>query len=211
MTSIKTARTSIDSKLDKWEAQATALQSQFELSKEQVTQRVDDQKHRLQKIASNVKENINANSRLPEEIKGKIKSSFEHLQVQLSLGKIDSREAYQEWKDKVKTSIAKFEDNIELTTSEAEAEGDKLVSAFVKEADILEAEIEAQHMKFNDGKARGKAGYEEYKQDVQEKIAAYKSKLDEQRKLTKNKLGSIEGELSTGMTKVKKAFNDLFS
>ena len=215
MSTIKEIRGAIDTKLDKWEAQATALQAQLELGKEEVIERVDEQKRRFEQIAQHVRDKIDEASGLADEIKAKIKTSFEHLQVQLALGAADTRDAYQDWKQKIESSIAAFEADLDVVIAKEDAalqaDLDALMDAYVREADALEAEIDAMQVQFDEDKARAKADFEEYKKDVQSKIDAYKNELDDKRKTASDKLDTFETELSAGATKIKDAFNNLFS
>jgi len=215
MSTVKEIREAIDAKLDKWEAQATAFQAQFELNKAELIERVEEQKHQLEKIAQRVRDKIDEASGLAEETKAKIRASFEHLQVQLALGVADTRDAYQDWKQKLQSSIAAFEADLDVAIAEEDAalqaEFDALMEAYVKEADALEAEIVAMEAQFNEDKARAKADFEKYKQDVQSKINTYKSELEEKRKVASGKLETLETELSAGATQIKNAFSKLFS
>ena len=215
MSTIKETREAIDAKLDKWEAQATALQAQLELNKADVIERVDEQKRRLEQVAQHVRDKIDEAGGLAEETKTKVRASFEHLQVQLALGAADTRDAYQVWKQKVQSSITVFEADLDVAIAEEDAalmaDLDALMDAYVREADALEAEIDAMQAKFDEDKARAKADYEKYKKDVQSKIDTYKGELDEKRKTASGKLDTFETELSAGATKMKDAFNNLFS
>lgn len=215
MSTIKEIRGAIDAKLDKWEAQATALQAQLELNKEEVIERVEEQKRRFEQVAQHVRDKIDEASGLAEETKTKVRASFEHLQVQLALGAADTRDAYQEWKQKTQSSIAAFEAELDVAIAKEDAtlqaDLDALMDAYVRESDALEAEIDAMQAQFDEDKARAKADFEKYKQDVQSKIDAYKGELDEKRKTASGKLDTFETELSAGATKIKDAFNNLFS
>lgn len=215
MSTIKEIRGAIDTKLDKWEAQATALQAQLELDKEEVIERVDEQKRRFEQIAQHIRDKIDEASGLAEDVKAKIRTSFEHLQVQLALGAADTRDTYQEWKQKIMSSIAAFEAELDVAIAEEDealkSDLDALMDAYVREADALEAEIDAMQAQFDEDKARAKADFEEYKKEVQSKIDAYKGELDEKRKTASGKLDTFETELSAGATKIKDAFNNLFS
>lgn len=215
MSTVKEIREAVDAKLDKWEAQATALEAQLELNKVDVLNRVEEQKRKLEQIAQQVKDKIDAADGCAEETKIKIRASFEHLQVQLALGAADTRDAYQDWKQKIQSSIAAFEADLEIVATEKDAalqaELDALMADYVKEADVLEAEIDAMQAQFDEDKARAKADFEKYKQDVQSKIDAFKGELDEKRKAASDKLGTFESELTAGATQIKDAVTKLFS
>ena len=215
MSTIKEIRQAVDVKLDKWEAEATALQAQLELNKVEILERVEQQKRKLEQIAQSVSDKIDSASGCTEEAKTKIKASFQHLQVQLTLGAADTRDAYQDWKQKVQSSIAAFEADLELAETEEDAalqaELDALMEDYVKEADALEAEIDAMQAKFDEDKARAKDDFEKHKQEVQSRIDNYKAELEEKRKAAADKLETFESELSTGATQIKDAVSKLFS
>lgn len=215
MSTVKEIREAVDAKLDKWEAQATALEAQLELNKADVLKRVEEQKGKLGQIAQSVRDKIDDAGGCAEETKAKIRTSFDHLQVQLALGVADTRDAYQDWKQKLQSSIAKFEADLDLAAKEDDAalkaELDALMADYVKEADALEAEIDAMESKFDEDKAHAKADFEKYKQDLQSKIDAYKAEVDEKRKTAADKLGTFETELTAGATKIKDAVSKLFS
>ena len=215
MSTIKELRGEADAKLDKWEAQATALQAQLELNKAEVMERVEEQKRKLEQIAQSVRDKIDTASDCAEETKTKIGASFEHLQVQLALGVADTRDSYQEWKQKVESSVAAFEADVEIAIAEEDAgfqaDLDILKADFVREADALEAEIDAMQAQFSEEKARAKADFEQYKQDVLSKIDTYKGELEIKRKEAAGKLGTFESELTAGATQIKDAVGKLFS
>jgi ABC-type phosphate transport system auxiliary subunit len=127
----------------------------------------------------------------------------------------DTRDAYQDWKQKLQSSLAAFEADLDLAAAEddaaLQAELDTLTTDFVKQADKLEAEIDAMQSQFDEEKARAKEDFEKYKEDVQAKIDAFKGELDEKRKTAGGKLETFEAELSAGATQIKDAFGKLFS
>ena len=137
------------------------------------------------------------------------------MQVQLALGVADTRDAYQDWKQKVQSSVAAFEADLDRAAAEddaaLQAELDALMVDFLKEADALEAEIEAMQSQFDEEKAHAKADFEKYKQELQSRIDAYKSELNDKRKTASDKLETFEAELSSGATQIKDAVSKLFS
>lgn len=215
MSTIKKIRESMDSKFDKWEAEATAFQAQLELSKEQVKSRVEEQRQRLEEIAQQMKDKIDAAGDYTEETKNKVKAAFENMQVQLALGVADTRDGYQDWKKKVQSSIAGFEKEVEIALDEKgaqlEAGLDSLKDAYVKQTSAWEAEIDAMQTQFQEATSSAKADFEKYKQDAQAKISEYKQELDKKRKLTADKFGDFEADLSSGATQIKDAVKKLFS
>ena len=162
-----------------------------------------------------MKDKIDAAGDHTDETKAKIKSSFEHMQAQLAQGVADTRDGYQDWKQKVQSSIAGFEKEVEVALDEKgaqlEAGLDSLKDAYVKQTSTWEAEIDAMQAQFQEAKSSTKADFEKYKQDAQSKINDYRQELNEKRKLTADKFGAFEAELSSGATQMKDAIKKLFS
>jgi hypothetical protein len=215
MSNIKKIRENMNSKLDKWEAEATAFQAQLELNKEQVKNRVEQQKQRLEEISQQMKDKIDAAGDYTEETKAKIKSSFEHMQTQLAQGVADTRDGYQDWKQKVQSSIAGFEKEVEVALDEKGAQLDAVLDAlkvaYVKQTGAWEAEIDAMQAQLQEAKSSAKADFEKYKQDAQSKINDFRQELNEKRKLTADKFGAFEAGLSSGATQIKDSVKKLFS
>jgi hypothetical protein len=215
MSTFDKIRETMNSKLDKWEAEATAFQAQLDQTKEQVKSRVEKQKQNLEEIAQQMKDKIDAAGDYTEETKTKVKGAFENMQVQLALGVADTRDGYEDWKKKVQSGISGFEKEVEVALDEKgtqlEAGLASLKDAYVKQTSACEAEIDAMQAKFDETKASAKADYEKYKQDTQTKINEYRQELNEKRKLAADKFGDFEAELSAGATKIKDAVKNLFS
>lgn len=215
MSTIQNIRETMNSKLDRWEAEATAFQAQLELNKEQVKSRVEEQKQRLEEISQQMKDKIDSAGDYTEETKSKIKASFENMQVQLALGVADTRDGYEDWKKKVQSSIARFEKDVEIALDEKgtqlEAGLDSLKDAYVKQTSAWEAEIDAMQAQFQEAKSSAKADFEKYKQNAQTKINEYKQELNEKRKISADKFGDFEAELSSGAKQIKDAVKNLFS
>ena len=145
MKSIKEIRAAIDAGLDKLQAKTEAAAAQLDLNREELKVRVEEHEKKLSDAAEKLQEKLN--EAVPEETRIKIQGAVEHLQVQLALGAADTRDALKNKKKEISRAIAEL--NAELDAVEAAeerqmaAEFDALMAAYVAEAVVLNAELEA--------------------------------------------------------------------
>jgi hypothetical protein len=100
MSKIREIREAIDTKMDKWEASATAIEAQLQLSKEQAIEELEVRKKRLNETLEGFKSEIMKAKGLADEKKTEIQTRFDELQVQLALGKAEARDAFEAQKKK---------------------------------------------------------------------------------------------------------------
>lgn len=90
MASIHQIREAIDTKLNKWEADATALEAQLTLTKEKASEKLESFKLRFSEALEKLKDEINESQKLLGEKKQQLTSQLDRLQVPLALGKARS-------------------------------------------------------------------------------------------------------------------------
>ncbi|MCK5359322.1 MAG: hypothetical protein KAJ95_01775, partial [Gammaproteobacteria bacterium] len=89
---------------------------------------------------------------VPEETRTKIQGAVEGLQVQLTLGAADTRDAFNSKKKEIQRAIAEFNAALDAADAadqrEMAAELDALLAIYVAEAVALDAELEAMEEKY---------------------------------------------------------------
>lgn len=208
MATIHEIRETIDSKLDKWEANATALEAQLSVSKEKAVERLEAQKRKFAEALSKFKAEIEKSQQIAEKTKSTIKTQLDHLQVQLALGKAEAKDAYESQKTKIKNAITSFVASADQEIGDvSEAVTKELIAA----EDALDAELEALAAQFEMEKASQQAKFNEKKEELAAKIQRLKNDLKEKKLLTGEKLTAFESDVSSGLAQIKKAFSDLVS
>ncbi len=208
MATIHEIRETIDSKLDKWEADATALEAQLSVSKEKAVERLEAQKRKFAETLAKFKAEIEKSPQIAETTKNTIKTHLDHLQVQLALGKAEAKDAYESQKEKIKNAIKSFVASADQEIGDvSEAVTKELIAA----EDALDAELEALAAQFEMEKASQQAKFNEKKEELAAKIQRLKNDLKEKKLLTGEKLTACESDVSSGLAQIKKAFSDLVS
>jgi hypothetical protein len=208
MASVHQIREAIDTKLDKWEADATALEAQLGLTKEKAFERLETYKQRFSEALQKLKGEIAQSQQLGKEKKQELTGQLDHLQVQLALGKAEARDTYQSQKEKIQDGIASLKTGVEQEIGEV---SENVIKEFVAAENALEAELEALAVQFELEKARLRGGFEEKKKELTEHITKFKTDLEEKRQKAGDKLTTFEDEFSSGLDQIKKAFSTLFS
>ncbi len=207
MSKINEVREAIDTKLDKWDAEASAIEAQLNLSKDKAIEKLETQKKQFADALTGFKAKIDESKAIAQEEKTKIDNQLEHLQVQLALGKAESKAAYESQKKNIEDAIKSFETSIDRKLDDA---ADAVTTKLVGEANALSAQLDAMKVQFESKKAEGQAQFEEQKKELTAKILAFKKDLGEKKQMAADKGTAFQGELSAGMSQVKTAFSNLF-
>ncbi|MGB6063916.1 MAG: hypothetical protein WBG50_03850 [Desulfomonilaceae bacterium] len=213
MSKIKEIREAIDTKMDKWEASATAIEAQLQLSKEQAIEELEVRKKRLNETLEGFKSEVVKAKGLADEKKTEIQARFDELQVQLALGKAEARDAFEVQKKKIQRSIATLETTIDRELDAAGQSIDeslkKAANKFIAAAIGLEADMEALELQFEVKKAGARAQFQHKKGQLIAQINDYKRQLEEKKQMARDKAATFENELSNGMSQIKQAFKKL--
>ncbi len=206
---------SIDNQVEKMDAQANAVDAQLELEPEQARQRVDEHKHKVEQAGQRILEKIEQAGGQDKDVIDPLKAALEHLQVQLALAWAEGRDAYEEQKKQIESSIAGFVNEVDRAAAAADLDATgavrSLKRAFVTEVNALEAELTAAELQYVEDKEKVKAEWARQKQSVKDQIAQFKSELEEKGQQASEKLEKFEDELSDGLSQLKKAFTHLLS
>ncbi len=213
MSEMKEIRESIDTRLDQWEASATAMEAQLKLSKEQAIEEVEVRKKRLNETLEGFKSEIVKAKGLADQKKTEIQARFDELRLQLALGKAKARDSFDAQKEKIQHSIAKLEATVDR---ELEAAGEaihdslrKAAKEFIKAAIRLEADMESVAIQLEEKTDSARDRLEHEKRALIEQIKRYKQRIEEKKKMRKDKAAAFEKELSNGMSQIKQAFKKL--
>jgi hypothetical protein len=213
MSKIREIREAIDTKMDKWEASATAIEAQLQLSKEQAIEELEVRKKRLNETLEGFKSEVVKAKGLADEKKAEIQTRFDELQVQLALGKAEARDAFEAQKKKIQRSIATLETTIDRELDAADQSIDESLRTaarqFIRAAIGVEVEMEFLAIQFEVKKAGAKAQFEHKKGQLVAQINDYKRQLEEKKRMAKDKAADFEKELSNGMSQIKQAFKKL--
>ena len=211
MPKIHEIRETIDRKLDGLEKRASALEAQLNRNKDNAVEALEARKRQLGDVLTTFKTKIDESKEVADEKKTEIQSRVEQLQVQLALGKAETRDALEEQKKKISDAVRTLESNIDEGIDATAAGFETLKQDLVELSDALDAEMESLHVQFEMEKATKKAEFEDQKKKLAAKIEAFRNDLSVKRGIAEEKAGTFESQFVKGFDQIKHAFKDLIS
>jgi len=213
MSKVKEIRESIDKKLDHWEASATAFEAQLQQTEEQALAKLEVHKKKLNEALEKFKSELAKARGIGDEKKKEMRAQFDDLQVQLTLGKAEARDAFEAQRKKIQHSIATLEATVDRHLDAAgkarddslDKAADKYIAAEIK----YEAAMDALEARLFMKKVEAKVQFEKKKSDLLGQIDQFRTQLQGKRDMAKDKAATFERDLSAGMAKIKQAFMSL--
>ena len=206
MSKILEAREKIDRRLDKLQVRAEAMESQLSAARDDAVSRLEQQKQAYRGVLDRVGNEIDESKEIAAEVKQDLQAAFDHAQVQLALGKAETRDAVEEQQKKIKGAVAELEATVDRNLSELD---ETIVEKMIAEADRLDAEFEAMEMRLEAEKEGIELQLAEKKSAVEAKIQAFKNELTEKKETAGDKLDTFEADLKEGFNQISEGFRNL--
>jgi len=214
MSSVKEIRESVDTKLDKLDARADALQAALEGTQDQVGTRVVRHKQELQSVLGKLTADIGKQTEVSDARKQAIQSMAENLDLQIDLSETASRETLAYTRRQIHEAIRKLETEVDSALAESKTGTAELlhvsIDAYARAVDKLDAELEAAELCFASVKEKADAAFVNRRKELAEDIAKIKQRLGEKKADASEKLADFEAELRGGIEQAVKTFKDLF-
>ncbi|MDX2245287.1 MAG: hypothetical protein SF052_00810 [Bacteroidia bacterium] len=195
--------------LEDWNKELDDLEVQISLGKDEVAEAFEKQKAAFTEFVNESKNKISALA--SAETAQKLKGKLESLQVQLALGKAETREAYEEQKN-----------NLEEAIREAKEEYEEFMSSFGEKKQELSGDLSAQFEKFRTkmdlfrlqfalGTADAKDDLQEKKKELQETLSSLRAKIEVKKETAEETWEEFSEEVSETYDYFKDAVKKLFS
>jgi hypothetical protein len=210
MSRIKEFRASLDKKLDALEHQALALEAQLTQTKDQAMLRLEQRKQQLRDLLNQVQADVQKSKEIADQAKTEVQAKLEHLQVQLTLGKADTRDTFEEQRTKILKALNEFESVAEQKLKVATFESGRVWEDLVDRTSMLEAEFEALKGRLESEKAKQQGTLESKKQELLTNLVSFKDQLKAKRVAVEAKADVFETDLREGLDHIKAGFRKLF-
>lgn len=207
MVNIQQIKESIDVKLDTWEAKASAMEAQLELTRDQALDRLEDKKRQFRSHLDDAENKINQINSAADIKKTEVIAAIGNLRVQLALAKADSKDAYNRQKQAIENAISTFEARVEQVVDKHMS---MAAAQLAKESNALRGELDAAQIQFSEKQSELRTKFKKQRAALQSEIQIFKNELNAKRQLAKDKAATFEGELSQGLQQIRDAFNRLF-
>jgi hypothetical protein len=209
MSVIKDIRAKIDVRLEKLEAQTEALEAQFDEGREEIQKRIDKQKEMLSHSAEKLEELAGDSAALAIDTGKQLHAGFDHLRVQLALGKAETQDLLRDQEGKIHEAITQIENRLSSAENNLEEDLAKESAAFIRIADKLRAELEAAQLQYALFRADHRDDVDSGKESLRIKVKELRSKLTETSHEAGERFEKFEKEIGEGLGHVRRAFMGL--
>ncbi len=214
MTTVQDIRKSLDRQLDRWEAVAAAFEAQLELTREEAAARLELQQERLEEAGRRLSDAMERTADFAEDSKATMKTAFEQLQLQMTLGGMDTRDAYEKRKEGIEKGIAAFEAQLDKTVQSRDAAisqvMDDLKKEFVRAADSLRAEADAMAAQYSKARSSAEDLWQRERAEFGNQVEEFREHLESQRQTATEQLETFQKDFLEGAQKMQDAFTRLF-
>ena len=175
---------------------------QFALGKAEGKEKFEEIKKEFRKRVSEFKDLLDDS--VAGLLTSDIKQKLEDLEVQLALGKAESKDLFEEQKKKILKALSKVESEIRLLIDTA-----RLPDNFSHDVEKFKLKLEIIRLKFNLKKFEMKDTFKEGMSDARREIEKITSGITSKLKDGSSKYSDFRDEMSLAYKHLKKALSDL--
>ena len=210
MSVIKKIRNSLDHQLDHWDARLDALEAQIEHGRDEAMERLAAGKKKLTEVSHEIEEKLEDAADLSAEAAQDIRQDMQSLRVQLALGEAETREAFDEQRDKLRHAMSEAEAKLSVIEHRAEDRMATEMERFVKAADGLQAELEAAEVQYALAKAAARDALAEKRGEFAGRLGELRAKLRAAGEKAEDRLEDLEEELLEDVKSYRDSMVDFF-
>lgn len=146
-----------------------------------------------------------------DEKADKLKAELEHVQVQLALGKAESRDAFEAQKEKMEHALHNAKDKFLEIKESTDSTYDEVVHGLEDATSSFQTRMDLMRLQMALGKADARDAFEEKKKELQHKLAEVKAKVKESEKVGEGKWDTLSSEVGEAYDHFKGALKGFFS
>lgn len=207
MSTTHNIRTTLDSKLDKWEKYLERFEAQISETKEEAIVKFNETKAKFMTTVDSTKVEIDKIPDLAKEKKEQLAKLLDELKAKLDVKTSEAKENFVIQRDEIKKAIAEFETKAKSVIGE---KYHKAIEEFGKVGNSLHAHLDTLEHQYEVERKKKTEQFDEKKNDLTEKVKKWKAMVHEQRTIGMDKLDAFEKEFMEGMKGVNGAFKNLF-
>ena len=214
MSKVHKMRESIDVNLDRWEAWASAIEDQLNLTGEQALEKLEEKEGQVLELVNQLEQKLKESSSIAEAKKNQVLLAIDHLKIQLAVkffkDKSMLRSAFEEHRKNIEDSISSLESKIDENL-DVDGSIDQSISDFIKGANELDAQLEAVDSRLDEEVAQLSEMQEAKKKEFKLQIEEFKKGLETKRGQAQENWETFSTEFSQGHKQIVGAFKHLFS
>ncbi|MEM7373887.1 MAG: hypothetical protein AAF587_35015 [Bacteroidota bacterium] len=207
----------MDSNLEKWASELDELEIQISLGEEEYVDAFEEQKSKFLQFAESTADAINQQvekygvSEKADSLVGKL----DELRLQLALGKADSKDAFEEQREKIEGKLSDCSSAYEEYKQLAGEKADEWGDAFSKQLESFQTKMDVFRLHFALGSADAQEEWKEKKKEFKTQIADLRQKAEKrgekQVEEAEEKWEEVKDDLSEAYDHMKSALKRLFT
>ncbi len=209
MSILKALRSTMEQRLDHWDARLDALEAQLAESREEALERVQAARNKLAAALRRVQEKLEDAADLTADELAEWRADLDELRVQLALGKAKTRAAFEEQRRQLRSALQAVEQRIEALERKAEGQLTVELEEYVRLADRLRAEIDAAELQFWLFKAEQRDALEKGRRELQHRLAELRAAAKLHSKEAAEQVEAFEQRLAAELQEFRDSFRRL--
>ncbi len=199
-------RNEVQRQVEKWKGDLEELNLQLTLGKADMTDDWETQKSQMQTWVERAKAGLEERGKLVGEYGEKLKAAVESLQVQLALGKAETRDTLEEQRRKIDQAILSVLHNLDAKKEQAKTTKDKIVDE--TESGLLNFRNRFEHLfiQFNLGSKEAKDTWEKRRKELNQNVHEVKKRLAKTEDIAEDRWQHFKSEISESLKHLKQAF-----
>jgi len=185
---------------DEWKKNFDQFKVQANLGKMEMVDAFEKQKEQLKNWVNETKEKLDQSGEKAEAHVQNLKVKLEELNLQLYLGKAETKEAFEEQRKKIEAALHEVTN---LSKKTYETGFGQAMQIFDHQADWVKTNLEILQLQFSLAKMDAKTDYESVKKDINQKIQELQTKSSQWQELAKDNLEQWNGLAQDNMEKFR--------
>lgn len=199
----------MDKHFEKLTEELDDIEIQLDLGEEEAIEAFEKQKGKFGELIAKAKSSLESLGL--DEKADKLKGDLEHLQMQLTLGKADSKDAFEVQKEKLEHALHSAKDKFQEIKSSTDTTYDEVVHGLEGAATNFQTRMDLMRLQMALGKAEARDALEEKKNELRQKLAEVRGKVIEGEKSGEEKWEAFSEEVGEAYEQFKGALKGLFS
>ena len=195
---------------DRLKQEIDELRLQIHLGKAEAEDFIEEHKGKFSDFLGGVKTRVQEAREVGEEKAKAVRQKVDELQVQLALGKMESRDAIEDQRNRIGGAVEALKEELEPAAGDTGSLWEEIKEQFEAGSDALSTKMDT--LKLNFGLATAEIGEElKLKKDqLGEELRDLSIKLFDVGQSAKGKFNEISDDVTEGISKLRKRLKDWF-
>ena len=192
-----------------WESKIEELELQLTLGKAEAHDKFEQSKSNFQRTVNDLKARTGELEHLGKEKAQDLKMKLEELQVQLNLGKAETRDVFEKQKGKLEELIDEAQKSFDAFREDAGEKIDRTEHEFIESAERFKSKLDTFRLHYTLAKAEVKDELEERRKYLKSNLKNLRDRYEIVNEITEEKWVEFKDEMVQSLGHLKEGFRKL--